>query len=180
MVAHQKRIEIFKIQKILVMTTGGTIEKTYCEEDGLLANRTSAVERLILSKLRLPHTQVQVIPIMNKDSLDINDQDRLEIVRKIRENLHLNAPILLIHGTDTLVKTAELCQTQLGQLSIPLVFTGAMRPMGFEDTDAYQNVTEALMALKLLSPGVYISFHNQVFPIPGARKNRERRTFEFT
>jgi L-asparaginase len=60
----------------------------------------------------------------------------------------------------------------------PIVFTGAMKPMGFEDSDAAQNITEALLATKILKPGVYISFHNRVFELPRVRKNKETRTFE--
>jgi L-asparaginase len=53
-----------------------------------------------------------------------------------------------------------------------------MIPMGFEDTDATQNVTEALLAAKLLPAGLYIAFHNQIFKVPHVAKNKEKRTFE--
>jgi L-asparaginase len=53
-----------------------------------------------------------------------------------------------------------------------------MIPMGFDDSDAAQTVTEALLAAKLLKPGFYISFHNQIFEVPHVRKNKEKGTFE--
>ena len=80
-----------------------------------------------------------------------------------------------------MAKTANVIYQQLKEskeLCAPIVFTGAMKPMGFEDSDSNQNVTEALLAAKILSPGVYISFHNQVFELPNVRKNKEKRTFE--
>ncbi|MCO4752874.1 MAG: asparaginase, partial [Bacteriovoracaceae bacterium] len=58
------------------------------------------------------------------------------------------------------------------------VFTGAMKPLGFEDSDAIQNVTEAMMVAKVIQPGIYISFHNRLFEVPGAKKNKAKRTFE--
>jgi len=54
-----------------------------------------------------------------------------------------------------------------------------MKPLGFDDSDAAQNVIEALYAAKILAPGIYISFHNQIFNPPFVRKNRDKRTFEF-
>jgi L-asparaginase len=74
--------------------------------------------------------------------------------------------------------TAEFCYQKIANPPVAIVFTGAMIPMGFDDSDAAQNVTEALLAAKLLTPGFYISFHNQIFSIPGAQKNKDKGTFE--
>ncbi len=166
------------VQDIIVLTTGGTIEKTYDESDGSLANRESQIHDLIRSKLRLPYTQIQVCALMAKDSLQMDDDDRNIIVEAIEQHGSLGSPIVVLHGTDTMQTSATLAFEKLKDLTIPVVFTGAMKPMGFDDTDAIQNLTEALLAAKLLSPGVYISFHNRVFPLPGVRKNRAIRTFE--
>ena len=50
--------------------------------------------------------------------------------------------------------------------------------MGFEDSDATQNVTEAILATKFCLPGVYISFHGELFDLPKVRKNKDKLTFE--
>lgn len=168
-------------QEVLVMTTGGTIEKTYDEFDGSLANRESQIKQRILSRLRLPHTEIRVFSLMAKDSLHMTDYDRTLILKTIQNHLPKNKPIVILHGTDTMAKTATLVFNALKdskELTVPIVFTGAMKPMGFEDSDSYQNVTEALLAVKILKPGVYISFHNRVFELPKVRKNKEKRTFE--
>jgi L-asparaginase len=52
--------------------------------------------------------------------------------------------------------------------------------LGFDDSDALQNVVEALYAAKIVAPGFYISFHNQLFVVPHVTKNRDKRTFEST
>ncbi|TNF00611.1 MAG: asparaginase, partial [Deltaproteobacteria bacterium] len=49
---------------------------------------------------------------------------------------------------------------------------------GFDDSDARQNVTEALLASKILPAGIYISFHNRIFKVPNVRKNKKLGTFE--
>ena len=52
-----------------------------------------------------------------------------------------------------------------------------MRPYEFRDTDAAQNVIEALLASRLLDPGVYVAMHNRVLQFPGVVKDREALTF---
>ena len=59
----------------------------------------------------------------------------------------------------------------------PIVFTGAMRPYELRATDALQNLTEALLAVQILPPGVYCVMHNRVLTFPGVEKDREHGTF---
>src|SRR5690606_9862976 len=58
------------MRKIMLMTTGGTIEKTYDERTGELSNRQSIVRRM-LRRLRLEDTEVTILELMSKDSLDL-------------------------------------------------------------------------------------------------------------
>ncbi len=165
--------------KITLITTGGTIDKTYDEEDGSLENRDSVIRDSILRNLRIPYTELDVQSILSKDSLYLTEEDREHVcssIKYISENK--KTPIVIIHGTDTMSVTAEYCFNKLKNIKVPVIFTGAMRPVGFFDSDAPQNVTEALLAAKLLEPGFYISFHSRVFKVPDVRKNRDKRTFE--
>ena len=52
-----------------------------------------------------------------------------------------------------------------------------MRPYQLRSTDALQNLTEALLAVQLLPPGVYVAMHNQVLAFPGVVKDRQAGTF---
>lgn len=166
------------LHEILLFTTGGTIEKTYNEFDGSLENRGTSIKNRISAKLRLPTTQIHVFPLMSKDSLYMTDEDRNFILAKIKEHAYGKTPIVVLHGTDTMTITAEYCWKHIPEPLVPVIFTGAMIPMGFEDSDSTQNVTEALLATRLLSPGFYITFHNQIFKVPHVRKNRDKGTFE--
>lgn len=165
-------------QDVVIITTGGTIEKTYNEFDGSLENRGTSIKNRILSKMRLPYTHISVHPIMSKDSLYMNDEDRVMISKTVQEEMKRQHPIVVLHGTDTMHLSAEYCFKTIANPSTAVVFTGAMIPMGFDDSDATQNVTEALLAAKLLKPGFYISFHNQIFEVPHVRKNKDKGTFE--
>ena len=167
------------IKNLIILSTGGTIEKVYNENDGSLDNNTSVIMQSIVSKMRLPYTNVEVEVIMAKDSLYMTDEDREFICHTIEERQQAGCPIIVLHGTDTLEVTQRYCFEKIPKVLVPVVFTGAMRPLEFANTDAFQNVTEALMAAKLLEPGIYVSFHNKVFRAPNIRKNRKDMTFEY-
>jgi L-asparaginase len=157
--------------RICVVTTGGTIEKAYSEQTGEVRNLDSKIDRY-LKLLRLPDTEIRVVPVMNIDSLNMTDADRAAILQTVTGLLAEKAAILITHGTDTMVDTGLYLQRALRKLEVPIVMTGAMAPLGFEGSDALQNLTESLMALRLLPPGIYIVSHNQVFPVDNVRKDR--------
>ena len=165
-------------KKILILTTGGTIEKTYDELKGSLANWCSITEQKILPHLRLPHTKVSVDVIMCKDSLDMDEGDRQVVAKSIATAMTHKTPIVVIHGTDTMEKTAKYCFEKIPHPTVPVIFTGAMLPPDFTNSDAYQNLSESLLAAKMASPGFYVVFHNEIFRVPNVRKNHTQGTFE--
>jgi L-asparaginase len=165
--------------KLTILTTGGTIDKTYDERAGHLENVRSVLDEL-LDALRLPDLFIRHIAVMSKDSLDMDDEDRRTIVEAIAKAQPSSDAIIVLHGTDTLSRTGELLFASLENLEVPVVMTGAMRPYEFRDSDALQNVTEALLAARLLDPGVYLVMHNRVLPFPGVEKIVRAGEFERT
>ncbi len=158
------------------LTTGGTIEKIYSETRGSVENLETKVERY-LKRLRLPDTRVDVAHLMNKDSLEMTDSDRQFVLAAVEAKLAGGNPIVVTHGTDTMVETGRFLKAHLPGLAVPIVLTGAMTPLGFEETDGLQNLTEALFATRLLAPGVWIVMHGQFFPVDQVRKDRELARF---
>jgi L-asparaginase len=128
--------------------------------------------------LRLPDVEIAVTHLMNKDSLEMTDADRERVLGAVRERLAEDpAPVVITHGTDTMVETGLLLHKSLAGLRYPIVLTGAMTPLGFEGSDGLQNLTESLFAARVLAPGVYVVMHNQVFPVDQVRKDRELARF---
>ena len=169
------------MRKITLITTGGTIEKTYDESTGELANRRSIVRRM-LDELRLEETEVNVFELMSKDSLDMTEADRSRILEAVRatgacEEEAVTKGIVVLHGTDTLALTGQHLYDQLEKPCVPIVLTGAMRPFEMKQSDALQNLTEAVFATGVLPPGVYCVAHGRVLAFPGVRKDPERGTF---
>ncbi len=162
--------------RIYIIATGGTIEKVYSEQTGNVQNLDNKIDRYF-RMLRLPDSEIQVTHLMNKDSLEMTDADRERVLDAVREKLKEPAPIIITHGTDTMVETGLLLKQNLPDLRVPIVLTGAMTPLGFEGSDGLQNLTESLLAARTLPPGVYVVMHNQVFPVDKVRKDRERARF---
>ncbi|HKV11683.1 MAG TPA: asparaginase [Thermoanaerobaculia bacterium] len=168
------------MRKITLITTGGTIEKTYDEYTGELANRRSIVRRM-LAELRIEDTEINVFELMSKDSQVLTDADRTRILEAVRATgaceEGTTTGIVILHGTDTLAVTGQKLYEELETPQVPVVLTGAMRPFEMKQSDALQNLTEAIFAAGVLPPGVYCVAHGRVLPFPGVRKDHERGTF---
>jgi L-asparaginase len=169
------------VRNITLITTGGTIEKTYDEHSGDLANRRSIVRRM-LSELRLEETDVNIFELMSKDSLEMTEADRTRIVEAVRlagaaQSDARTGGVVILHGTDTLAQTGEKLYAEIPEPRVPIVLAGAMRPFEMKSSDALQNLTEAIFATGTLPPGIYCVAHGRALAFPGVRKDVERGTF---
>jgi L-asparaginase len=163
-------------RRIALISTGGTLEKTYDEFAGVLENRLSVLD-LMLASLQLEGVEIVRIPLMNKDSLDMTPADHTLIAETAGAMAATHDGVVITHGTDRLATSGDRIVEVLGTPRVPIVLTGAMKPYVMRNTDAVQNVTEALLAVQVLNPGVYVAMHNRVLLFPGVVKDRERGTF---
>ncbi len=165
---------------IHLLSCGGTIEKVYSESTGSVVNEEDKIQRY-LDRLRLPGTRVESTRLMNKDSLEMDDKDRKIVLDAVRKKLAgKTAPIVITHGTDTMVETGLCLKSSLASLEVPIVLTGAMTPLGFENSDGLQNLTESLFAAHTLPSGVWVVMHNEAFPVDRVRKDRKLARFVST
>ena len=162
--------------RIALITTGGTIEKTYDELGGVLTNRVSNLD-VMLAQLELGGIELSRVGLMNKDSLDLTDADLELIIATVAHYVRDHDGVVVVHGTDRLAETGRLLDQRLSGLRVPVVMTGAMRPYELRHTDATQNLTEALLAVQVLEAGVWCVMHNRALRFPGVVKDRSRMTF---
>ncbi len=165
------------IRDIHILFTGGTIEKIYDEVHGEIDNLESDIDRFF-PRLRLPYVRIHPSRLMNIDSLKMTQEDRLRICETVKKLQVDGYPIVITHGTDTMVETGKVIRDELPDITVPIVLTGAMLPLVMENSDGLQNLTESIFATRFLDPGVYIVFHNEVYDVENVRKNRQRKTFE--
>ena len=158
--------------KILFIQTGGTIDKDYPRTTKGYAFEisTPAVER-ILPKVN-PNFEYELVTVAQKDSTELTEEDREKLLK-----VCLDTPIskiLITHGTDTMIETAQ----KLGGIEgKAIIITGSMRPEKFSDSDAAFNIGVAIGALNSLETGIYIAMNGRVYPAEKCERNMETGQF---
>jgi len=163
-------------KRIAILSTGGTIEKTYDELEGVLSNEVSVLE-VMLSQLELGGVELERFVLMNKDSLDMTASDhKLIATAAIAKSKEFDG-VIVVHGTDRMAESGDSIYELDSNPPVPIVLTGAMRPYELRSTDSLQNLTEALFAVQIAAPGVYVAMHNKLLAFPGVLKDRVNGTF---
>ncbi len=164
---------------VVIINTGGTFNKIYQPLTGLLtvANDERTIEDLLHSAA--PNLDLHLIGVVHKDSLDMTQDDRTSICETIRNlSPSLNAaPIIIIHGTDTMHETALFLDK--AELNRVIIMTGAMRPAQIDPIEAALHLGMTLgFAAATPHPGIYIAMHGRVLPYNQYRKNRTIGIFQ--
>jgi L-asparaginase len=157
---------------IRIFITGGTFDKEYNELTGELYFKDSHLPEML--KLGRSNLDLEVRTLMMIDSLQMTDDDRQIILQHCR-----HAPesrIVITHGTDTMVETADVLARGLAGKTV--VLTGAMIPYKFGSSDGLFNLGSALAFSQTLPPGVYIAMNGRYFLWDRVRKNRKTGVFE--
>ena len=144
--------------KIIFLTAGGTIDKDYASCAGTYNFDIAepAIER-ILKNINV-NFDYEIIPVLKKDSLDMDDKDRALLLEKCQKID--NDKIIITHGTDTMHKTAEVLSVLSEKL---IILTGATNPERFKCSDADINIGIAIGAINILSKGVFIAMNGRVY-----------------
>jgi L-asparaginase len=157
-------------EPILVLTTGGTIDKTYFDALSTYQVGKTAVPQL-LAIARVTR-RFRIEEAMRKDSLELGDDDRAAIRARIA-----GAPerlVVVTHGTDTMTDTAHALA---GLPDKTIVLVGALAPARFQESDAAFNLGMAFAAAQTAPVGVYITMNGTVFDGLKVAKDRAAGAF---
>ena len=156
---------------IKIFTTGGTFDKLYYDA----ASEFRFGEPIVAALLDEANVafEFDIEPLMQKDSLDMDDADRERIRGAVDKCTHQR--ILIIHGTDGMVASAERL---LDVQDKTVVLFGAMQPARMRYSDAIYNLGFASAAVQLLPHGVYLAMNGRVFDPRKVTKNRAQSRFE--
>lgn len=157
--------------KIKILTTGGTIDKIYFDAKSEFQVGDPQIGELL--REANVSFDFEVESVLKKDSLEMTDEDR-SLIRRHAENDACNR-LLITHGTDTMVKTANAL---LGIGGKTIVLTGSMQPARLRVSDAIFNIGFAIAAAQLLDSGVFIAMNGRIFDPRKTRKNVEQHRFE--
>lgn len=160
------------MKKILIISTGGTFNKVYHPKNGALKiDKNSSALQDIASKWLC---EFKVLNIIGKDSLDINNHDRLELLSTIHQSSYHS--IVIVHGTDTIDITAEYLAD--AELEKTIVLTGAMVPYHINPVEATANLASAYGYINALEKeGVFIAMNGVMDTYAKVKKNRKEGIF---
>ncbi len=163
------------MNKILLISTGGTFNKVYNPLQGTLPvdNSSKALTEIASKWL----CEFEIMNIIGKDSLEINSQDRLKLLATINQSEYEN--IIVIHGTDTMELTAEnLADSDLEK---KIILTGAMVPYSIDPVEATANLASAFGYLQGVNDnGVYLVMHGLFGSYENIKKDRKKGKFILT
>lgn len=155
---------------ILLLTTGGTIDKIYFDALSDYQVGETVVSKLLdIARVKRPF---RIEEVTRKDSLELDDADRAVI--RDRVAAASESHIIITHGTDTMTDTARLLRPIPGKT---IVLVGALAPARFGESDASFNLGMAFATVQVAAPGVYITMSGSVFRADQVRKDRDRGAF---
>lgn len=155
---------------ILVVTTGGTIDKQYFDALSEYQIAESVIEDMLkISRVTHPF---RVVELMRKDSLELTDEDRALIKATIAAAPETH--VVVTHGTDTMTETAKTLADIEGKT---IVLTGALAPARFAESDAPFNLGMAFACCQAAKPGVWITMNGSVFDGLKVKKDRAAGRF---
>ncbi len=156
---------------IRFITTGGTIDKIYFDATSRYEVGESHVKHILSDGL--VNFDYDVVPMFQKDSLEITDENR-QVLKEFIENDDASLYVIT-HGTDTMAETAAKLSSIRRKT---IILTGSLSPARFKTTDAIFNIGMAVAAVQSVEPGVYIVMNGQVFAEGEVSKNRAANRFE--
>jgi len=157
--------------KLHILAVGGTIDKVYFDDlSDYTIGPPAATE--ILQRVRV-NFDYDVSQMISKDSLDMTDADRKEILAAVQA--HPANHVIITHGTDTMVATGQVLKQASGKT---VVIMGAMQPAIMKLTDADFNLGVAVAAVQALPEGVYLCMNGRIYDVDKVSKNRAQAQFQ--
>jgi len=155
-----------------IFTTGGTIDKVYFDAKSEFEIGDPMIGEVLREANVTPTFEIR--QLMRKDSLELTDADRQIIFEAVAECA--SERVIITHGTDTMVKTAQVLAPLAKQRTIVLV--GSLSPARFRNTDAVFNIGFAMGVVQALSHGVFVTMNGCIFHPDHVVKNRTANRFE--
>ena len=158
---------------MLILNCGGTFNKRYDQINGEL---DVPYDSLAISRiLRSVESKYDLAGVVFKDSLEMDIQDIKSIANIIHESKDSN--FLIVHGTDTMNKTAEFLAEVFTDRRI--VLTGAMKPYEIDQSESSFNLGMSMGFLKAKPKnGVYICMNGHIKSWDRLVKNKQIGKFE--
>ena len=163
-------------KNIYIINTGGTFNKQYIQVEGQLqVEKDNKFIETILNDVYKSNKKPEITGIIFKDSIEIKKDDRKELVKLINTRKEKN--IIIVHGTDTMNKTAKYLKAKIKNKNI--VLTGSMQPFTLSKIEPTANL---MMSVGFLSTktknNIYICMNGLVKKYNKIQKNYKIAVFQ--
>ncbi|MFI4911337.1 MAG: asparaginase domain-containing protein [Sedimentisphaeraceae bacterium JB056] len=159
--------------KIGIIYTGGTIGGSGLDLiDGKL-DEQAFLKMLVEKEVVADTDKIEFRCPLVKFSECMMPSDWPLIAREVASLLSEVSGVIVLHGTDTLCYTAAAVAFMLGDVPVPVMFTGANIPFSREGSDAQKNIVDSISAVRSGEfSGVCICFAGEVHSAVRTRKVR--------
>lgn len=159
-----------------ILITGGTLDSFYDgAKDTVLPSKESVLPRYFVN-LKLQNAKIKFTTICMKDSREITDQDRQNLLKTIEKSKA--SKILITHGTYTLPDSARYLKANLKRKDQTVILTASMIPLdAFNLSDAPFNLGFAYAKLSDLKAGIYVAMNGKIFDPEEVIKNLSEGKF---
>lgn len=150
-------------RELLLIATGGTISQVRTESGGESRPVLSAADLLARTTIETGHLHCLDLPY--PDGMISSGAELPMLARTIeRAAKEGMSGVVVTHGTDALEEVAYGIDEVLSG-TVPIVFTGAMRPSWAADYDGIQNLENAVRVASCLLPeyGTVVTLHGDIF-----------------
>ena len=163
-------------KKLHIINTGGTFNKVYIPLKGTLdiLPQNHAIDEIFMNVYK-SNISPNINGIIYKDSLDITKKDRKILLANIIKSKAKR--IIIIHGTDTMNKTALYLSKRIKNKKVVLV--GAMQPFSYEPIEATASLMMAIGFLNSkVKNNIYICMNGLIKKHNKIQKNYQKGVFE--
>lgn len=160
--------------RVLILHTGGTLGMRPREPDRALAPDEFGPALLQQMPELGEIAEVETRVLFRLDSSDVTPKEWMALAAAIAESVPGYNGVVITHGTDAMAYTASALSFVLRNLPIPVILTGAQRPLVDARSDARGNVVGAVDLATRDLPEVMIYFDGQLL-----RGNRATKSSSF-
>lgn len=149
---------------ILLITTGGTISMVRAPHTGGSVPALTAADLLAHAALATA-VEVRCVDLTQKPGPSQQPEDLLALAHAMQQEAKSEVDgIVVTHGTDTLEEIVYLID-EVVPASVPVVFTGAMRPGWATGYDGIRNLENAIRVATAVSAeyGTLVTMNDEIF-----------------
>jgi L-asparaginase len=152
------------------LMTGGTIDSRYdWKKDMVVANTKSEIPRFM--DVVQPKRNVVYTEICMKDSREITDSDREDMLTEIERSSH--AHFIVAHGAWSAKESVLYIHEHLKRTDARIIFVRSNVPItGFAVSDGGFNIGYAMAKLEYIDPGIYIGINGELYQPEAIKEKR--------